>query len=155
MKITITEKEYNAGKNTLINFLSSLIVLERTINDDEKMDIVSKMNEIKRFDDCLNKTVTINNKSVDILIDKGINIDIDDELVSDMLSTVCNPTIMSIMYTINDIVRSLKLIVTVTLLPAIESFKNKFLKDIKIVVSDKKMKKENETGFKIPNEDVE
>ena len=144
MKITDTEKEYNAGKNTLINFLSSLIVLSRTINDDEKMDIVSKMNEIKRFDDCLNKTVTINNKSVDILIDKGINIDIDDELVSDMLSMVCNPTIMSIMYTINDMVKSLKLIVTVTLLPAIESFKNKFLKDIKIVVSDKKMKKENE-----------
>ena len=138
MKITITEKEYRAGKNMIVNFASELYELD-SITADRENNIdyyADKIEAIKKFNDTINKTVTVNNKSINISINNGIDIDIDENLANDMIYMICNPAIMSIMCTLNNMVKSMKSIFTLTIRPAVENFKNKYLKDVKISVKD-------------------
>ena len=173
MKITITEKEYNVGKNTLINFLSEMYDIDSTISD-RKENILDKIETIKEFDDTLSKSVRINDKAIDLKIDSnnGIDIKIDEDLVDDIFTLLCNPALISIMRTINNAVSSLKSIVELTVRPALDSIKEKYLKNLKSNIKvtdnssvgnkDRKDGKNNEdvdkkyySGLEIPDEGVE
>lgn len=173
MKITITEKEYNVGKNTLINFLSEMYDIDSTISD-RKENISDKIETIKEFDDTLSKSVRINDKAIDLKIDSnnGIDIKIDEDLVDDIFTLLCNPALISIMRTINNAVSSLKSIVEFTVRPALDSIKEKYLKNLKSNIKvtdnssvgnkDRKDGKNNEdvdkkyySGLEIPDEGVE
>ena len=169
MKVTITKKEYDAGKNTILNFVSELYDIDSTISG-RKESISDKMKTIKEFDDTLNKTVTINDKVIDLKIDSnnGIDISIDEDLVSDICTMLCNPALVQIMRTINRFIDSLKSIAKVTIMPAFDNVKKKYLKNfrsnIKVtdnnsVVNDKKDNNdENDDGYiglEIPDEGVE
>ena len=67
------------------------------------------------------------------------------------------------MRTINNAARSLKSIAEFTVRPALDTLKEKYLKNLKSnikvtnnsVAADKKDEKKNDTGFKIPDEGVE
>ena len=164
MKITITKKEYNSGKNMIVNFVSEMYDIDSTISD-RKENISDKIETIKEFNDILNKTVTINDKAIDLKIDNdnGIDIKIDEDLVDDIFTLLCNPALISIMRTINNAARSLKSIAEFTVRPALDTLKEKYLKNLKSnikvtdnsVAADKKDEKKNDTGFKIPDEGVE
>ena len=164
MKITITKKEYNSGKNMIVNFVSEMYDIDSTISD-RKENISDKIETIKEFNDTLNKTVTINDKAIDLKIDNdnGIDIKIDEDLVDDIFTLLCNPALISIMRTINNAARSLKSIAEFTVRPALDTLKEKYLKNLKSnikvtdnsVADDKKDEKKNDTGFKIPDEGVE
>lgn len=164
MKITITKKEYNSGKNMIVNFVSEMYDIDSTISD-RKENISDKIETIKEFNDTLNKTVTINDKAIDLKIDNdnGIDIKIDEDLVDDIFTLLCNPALISIMRTINNAARSLKSIAEFTVRPALDTLKEKYLKNLKSnikvtdnsVAADKKDEKKNDTGFKIPDEGVE
>lgn len=164
MKVTITKKEYDAGKNTILNFVSELYDIDSTISG-RKESISDKMKTIKEFDDTLNKTVTINDKVIDLKIDSnnGIDISIDEDLISDICTMLCNPALVQIMRSINRFMGSLKSIAEVTIIPAFDTIKEKYLKNFRsnIKVTDnsvadyKKDEKKNDTGFKIPDEGVE
>lgn len=173
MKITITEKEYNVGKNTIINFLSEMYDIDSTISD-RKENISDKIETIKEFDDTLSKSVRINDKAIDLKIDSnnGIDIKIDEDLVDDIFTLLCNPALISIMRTINNAVSSLKSIVEFTVRPAFDTIKEKYLKNLKSNIKvtdnssvgnkDRKDGKNNEdvdkkyySGLEIPDEGVE
>ena len=164
MKVTITKKEYDEGKNMILNFVSELYDIDSTVSG-RKESISDKMETIKEFDDTLNKTVTINDKAIDLKIDSnnGIDIKIDEDLVSDICTMLCNPALVSIMRTMNRFMGSLKSIIEVTIIPTWDALKEKYLKNfrssIKVtdnsVTADKKDEKKNDTGFKIPDEGVE
>ena len=167
MKITITKKEYNSGKNMIVNFVSEMYDIDSTISD-RKENISDKIETIKEFNDTMNKKVKINDKAIDLKIDNdnGIDIKIDEDLVDDIFTLLCNPALISIMRTINNTARSLKSIAEFTVRPALIFIKEKYLKNLKsnikvtdnnsvISDKDKKDEKKNDTGFKIPDEGVE
>lgn len=164
MKVVITKKEYDEGKNMILNFVSELYDIDSTVSG-RKESISDKMETIKEFDDTLNKTVTINDKAIDLKIDSnnGIDIKIDEDLVSDICTMLCNPALVSIMRTMNRFMGSLKSIIEVTIMPTWDALKEKYLKNfrssIKVtdnsVAADKKDEKKNDTGFKILDEGVE
>lgn len=132
MKITITKKEYNAGKNMIVNFVSEIYDINSTISD-RRENISDKIETIKEFDDTLNKTVRINDKAIDLKIDSdnGIDIKIDEDLVDDIFTLLCNPALISMMRMINNAVNSLKSIAEFTVRPALDTLKEKYLKNLK------------------------
>ena len=152
MKITITKKEYDEGKNMILNFVSELYDIDSTVSG-RRESISDKMERIKEFDDTLNKKVIINDKSIDLKIDSnGIDVSINEDLISDICTMLCNPALVQIMRTINRFMGSLKSIAEVTIMPTWDALKEKYLKNfrssIKVkdnsVAADKKDEKKND-----------
>ena len=152
MKITITKKEYDEGKNMILNFVSELYDIDSTVSG-RRESISDKMERIKEFDDTLNKKVIINDKSIDLKIDSnGIDVSINEDLISDICTMLCNPALVQIMRTINCFMGSLKSIAEVTIMPTWDALKEKYLKNfrssIKVtdnsVAADKKDEKKND-----------
>lgn len=139
-------------KNMILNFVSELYDIDSTVSG-RRESISDKMKTIKEFDDTLNKKVIINDKAIDLKIDSnGIDVGIDEDLVSDICTMLCNPALVQIMRTINHFMGSLKSIAEATILPAFDTIKEKYLKNfrsnIKVtdnsVAADKKDEKKND-----------